>query len=479
MSFDVFLSYASADRTAVVEPLLNKLHERGVRSWCDIHEIRWGDSIIQKIQEGLAESKFVIAFLSPAYVSRDWTMKELRTAMAQQVSGRTTVLPVLMGISARDLEKTFPFLSEIRHLTIYEYKQTEPVAEHQIEMLVQELERAQSALKPIGVVESFEVMKLHDEIKSVSFNRHYRFYAVLTENEYAETNLLYLEEKIKVERSEVRRSLSRYIERNKLSESNPFHLCFLDIDRSPAPIYVLPSGNLIVPHRGSALSGEIKAGDYVKTGAPPNPCCVTEGSRGEVFLGYPDGLIYGWNRERVLSLLGHSARVSALDTSTESILASGDYNGNVAIWSRQDGSLRKLFSVGRAPIASISVSRSAGAALIAVGDDAGSLGLYTFDGQFEVQLPIEQKGSGLIRFIPGAVPLLAFARGDSVQIWHYAKAQLVTTLRDHDALITALYATGGTDYGFGFFDRARSPERIAVVTAGFNDGHVHQWELRT
>ena len=118
MSYDVFLSYASTDRAAIVEPLLQKLQEQGVHSWCDVHEIRWGDSIVERIQEGLGETRFVIAFISKAYLERRWTMKELRTAMAQQVSGRTTVLPVLMGVSPEELGDSLPFLSEVRHEAI-------------------------------------------------------------------------------------------------------------------------------------------------------------------------------------------------------------------------------------------------------------------------------------------------------------------------------------------------------------------------
>ena len=110
MRFDVFLSYASRDRTAIVEPFLKALQERGIKSWCDVHEINWGDSIIEKLQQGLATSRFVIAFISDSYLERDWPMKELRTAMAEQISGRTRVLPVLLGVQPESIADTLPFL---------------------------------------------------------------------------------------------------------------------------------------------------------------------------------------------------------------------------------------------------------------------------------------------------------------------------------------------------------------------------------
>lgn len=40
MCYDVLLSHASADRLAIIEPLLMELNERSIRSWCDTHEIK-------------------------------------------------------------------------------------------------------------------------------------------------------------------------------------------------------------------------------------------------------------------------------------------------------------------------------------------------------------------------------------------------------------------------------------------------------
>ena len=52
-SHDVFLSYSSKD-AAVVRPLAERLRADGLRVWFDEWEIKPGDSIPAKIDQGLA-----------------------------------------------------------------------------------------------------------------------------------------------------------------------------------------------------------------------------------------------------------------------------------------------------------------------------------------------------------------------------------------------------------------------------------------
>jgi|ERR1035438_10151311 hypothetical protein len=59
----------------------------------------------------------------------------------------------------------------------------------------------------------------------------------------------------------------------------------------------------------------VEVSDYIKTGAPPNPCVMMEARRGEAILGYLDGEIVVWHRGRLRQLPGHSGRVTALEAS--------------------------------------------------------------------------------------------------------------------------------------------------------------------
>jgi CheY-like chemotaxis protein len=91
----VFVSYSSTDR-AFAEQLTSQLKDRGLRVWYDGWEIVAGDSIVQKVQEGLSSSDCLIVVLSPASVASRWVREELSVALMRQLSGQDIfVIPVL------------------------------------------------------------------------------------------------------------------------------------------------------------------------------------------------------------------------------------------------------------------------------------------------------------------------------------------------------------------------------------------------
>lgn len=97
-TWDVFLCHASEDKENIVFPVVQYLEQCGVRCWHDEGEIRWGDSISEKINEGLKKSRFVMVVLSPSFLKKPWARKELHAALSKEIkSERTTVLPLLVG----------------------------------------------------------------------------------------------------------------------------------------------------------------------------------------------------------------------------------------------------------------------------------------------------------------------------------------------------------------------------------------------
>lgn len=95
---DVFLSHTSTDKEKFVRPLAQALTEQGITYWLDEAEIRWGDKITKKINEGLKRSRYVIVFLSDNFLGRNWPEAELEAALNKETtSGRTIVLPILIG----------------------------------------------------------------------------------------------------------------------------------------------------------------------------------------------------------------------------------------------------------------------------------------------------------------------------------------------------------------------------------------------
>jgi hypothetical protein len=64
--------------------------------WYDEWELKWGDSIIKKIQEGIIESSFLAIVLSPNSVTSKWVNEELNAALMIQLEKQSVfVLPIM------------------------------------------------------------------------------------------------------------------------------------------------------------------------------------------------------------------------------------------------------------------------------------------------------------------------------------------------------------------------------------------------
>lgn len=124
MHFDAFISYSSEDRDAIIIPFLEASKKHNINTWCDIHEITWGDSIVEKIQDGMRDATFIIVFITQSYLNKSWPLKELKASLAKQLSGGPQVLPVLLGVSIDEVNYHFPFLSDIKHLSLASYDPT-------------------------------------------------------------------------------------------------------------------------------------------------------------------------------------------------------------------------------------------------------------------------------------------------------------------------------------------------------------------
>ena len=94
---DVFISHAREDKDTYVYPLADAFKSLGITYWLDEAEIRWGDSILQKISEGINNSRYVLVLLTEHFISKPWPEKELNAALHIEInSGEIVVLPVLI-----------------------------------------------------------------------------------------------------------------------------------------------------------------------------------------------------------------------------------------------------------------------------------------------------------------------------------------------------------------------------------------------
>lgn len=69
--YDVFISHASEDKDCVVRPLAHALRIKGLNVWYDEFELKIGDSLRRKIDQGLSRSRFGIVVISRSFIKKD------------------------------------------------------------------------------------------------------------------------------------------------------------------------------------------------------------------------------------------------------------------------------------------------------------------------------------------------------------------------------------------------------------------------
>lgn len=110
--YDLFVSHASEDKD-FARTLYEELHRRGLRVWFDELQLKVGDSLREKIDHGLARSRFGVVIFSPAYFSKGWAMAELNAFLHRQVSSRRVViLPIRLNVSAQQVADQVPLLAD-------------------------------------------------------------------------------------------------------------------------------------------------------------------------------------------------------------------------------------------------------------------------------------------------------------------------------------------------------------------------------
>lgn len=95
--YDVFIGHASEDKATVAKPLYDSLDALGVKAFIDIVHIAWGDSLTQKINQALGDSKIFVAVISLNSVEKSWPAKELNSAISREINKKQIILPLFVG----------------------------------------------------------------------------------------------------------------------------------------------------------------------------------------------------------------------------------------------------------------------------------------------------------------------------------------------------------------------------------------------
>jgi hypothetical protein len=112
LRWDAFICHASEDKTDVARPLANLLAGHRLHVWIDEGEIRPGDSLRAKIDEGLAASRLGVVIVSPHFPRKPWTQAELGGLFARELLGSKVLVPVWHQMEVKDVAAGSPLLSD-------------------------------------------------------------------------------------------------------------------------------------------------------------------------------------------------------------------------------------------------------------------------------------------------------------------------------------------------------------------------------
>lgn len=90
-----FISHNRANK-AEAEQLALELRKNGVDAWFDKWEIGPGDSLVEKINEGLASAQLFVVLLSPEALDSKWVGAELDFGVIARINETMKVVPVLV-----------------------------------------------------------------------------------------------------------------------------------------------------------------------------------------------------------------------------------------------------------------------------------------------------------------------------------------------------------------------------------------------
>ena len=111
-TWDVFISHASEDKEAVARPLRDALSRRGVTVWLDEAQMKMGDSLRRKIDDGIRSSRFGVVILSEAFFRKGWTNHELDGLVTRNVAGEQSLLPIWHDLTADQVRSFSPSLAD-------------------------------------------------------------------------------------------------------------------------------------------------------------------------------------------------------------------------------------------------------------------------------------------------------------------------------------------------------------------------------
>ncbi|UEG49621.1 TIR domain-containing protein [Ferruginibacter lapsinanis] len=127
--YDFFISHATEDKESFVRPLAESLIEKGHKVWYDEFQLKIGDSLRKKIDEGLKSSKYGIVVLSRDFFKKNWPEYELNGLVAREMNGVKVILPIWHNVTRDEVISFSPTLADKLALNTAIYSTAEIVTQ--------------------------------------------------------------------------------------------------------------------------------------------------------------------------------------------------------------------------------------------------------------------------------------------------------------------------------------------------------------
>lgn len=112
-----FLCHSSKDK-ALARRIANDLHGKGIQTFFDEWEIGPGDSLRQRIDQGLDQCTHFIALLTCASIDAPWVNAEMDAAFVQKLSGRARFIPLRSDLA---IDRLPPLLRALHSPALEDY----------------------------------------------------------------------------------------------------------------------------------------------------------------------------------------------------------------------------------------------------------------------------------------------------------------------------------------------------------------------
>lgn len=121
--YDVFISHAWEDKEDFVDELVAEMRKLDIKVWYDTDKLKWGDSMREKIDNGLSKSRYGIVVLSPDYIREDkyWTKAELNGLFQVETINGKTILPIWHNLTKKQVTEYSSIIADRKALTTADY----------------------------------------------------------------------------------------------------------------------------------------------------------------------------------------------------------------------------------------------------------------------------------------------------------------------------------------------------------------------